>query len=526
MAGRALLTFAVCAVVITAVYHRVPSNFLRAESGSYLISSHADAQTRRAAAKELVRYSFNGHYTPLAFLAEFQAARFIGTNGTLWRARQILALAIATAGVFAFSRAAAARLGASAAAATAVGVAISASVAFQTAMFDFISWPFMVLQLLWIACAALVMHALVRFACAPTEKRWLLIAASAAYGSAHISGLGLVLVGATAVVMGGVLLIVHRDHSAGARSSVRLTATVVALVVVLTAFHVWLTLRLDYAPRPAADGQLAPERLQMLLGFLWQFAVAGVTSFFPTAVATPSGRTAAHLWPFGIALLLGSACAIALAWRRAARLRGERAMTAFALHGFSIGAFWVLATLVLLRVRVTGLADLGNELANFTWGPRYIIPLHTTLLGAAIAGAAFIAKRAPRGAAAALYAFAIAAAIAQLSFQRTSAKHLLPQTMISHDAAWQLVLETVRECRAQQLPAPDVPLAPLAQEFADTTLRSVEPLVRYDLGLRPDEPLATIPWAEYADGDRERYRAVPALKRLQRKLGLLPSKKT
>jgi hypothetical protein len=511
--------------VIGAVYRRAPSNFLRAESGAYLISAHCDAQTRSAARAELVRYSWNGHYTPLAFLAEFGAARLIGTNGTLWRARQIFVLAAAVAGVFAFSCAAASRLGVPRSAAIAMSTAVAASVAFQPPMLDFISWPFMVLQLLWIGCAAVVMYALVRFGGAPSEKRWLLIAALCACGSVHISGLGLILVGACAAVLGGILLIVWRGKAGDSQRDTRVIGTVLIVMLALTLLHVWATLYLDYAPAAAAADQFSPERLALLFGFVWQFAIAGLTSFVPTLAATPNRGVFAHLWPVGVALIAGLVTAVIALWRRAAaRQDDERRMTAFVLHTFSISAFCVLVLLVLVRVHTKGIAELGNELANFTWGPRYVIPLHTVLLASAAAIASSFARYAPRAGSVIFCSIALAALLAQSAFQRTAAKHLLPQTMISHDAAWALVLDTVRECRAQQLPVPDVPLGALAQEFADTTLRKVEPLLRRDLRLPASEAIEMIAWADYVAGNRERYRGVAALKRLERKLGLLPKK--
>lgn len=520
MFTRWLFIFAACVLVIGAVYRGVPSNFMRAESGWYLVHSHADAEARRAATAELVRYSFNGHYTPLAFLAEFQVARWIGTNGTLWRARQILALGVAVALVFAFSSAIARRAGIPRAASLAIGVALGASVAFQPAMFDFVSWPFMVLQLLWIACAAIVMNALVRFGWAPAETGWLAIAAVTAYGALHISGLGLVLVGATAAVGAGILLMILRDRRTRPSRVARRIATMLGLMLALTALHVWLTVRLDYAPAPAVPGQLAPARLQLLLGFVWQFAVAGTISFLPLALKPAHGSTFGYVAVLGFALLIALAAATAVLWRRAAAPQDRQAMTSFVLHTFSISAFCLLVALVVLRVRTAGLPTLAGELANFTWGPRYVIPLHTTLLGSALAASLWFGRRIPRAATATFTVLAIAATF--VAAQPLAAKKLSPQAMISHDLAWRLLLETVRECRAQRLPVPDVPLGALGQEFAEISLRSVEPLVRHDLQLPGSETIDIIPWGDYASGERHRYRAVPALKRLERKLGLLP----
>lgn len=526
MSARALLIFLTALLVVFAVYRRSPSHFLRAESGSYLILSHSDAQTRRASEIELVRYSFNGHYTPLAFLAEFRIARLIGTNGKIWRARQIIVLALVAAGVFAFGRFVAGVFGVSASAASATAAALAASVAFQPQMFDFISWPFMILQLLWIGLALLVVSALLRFVAEPAAGRWLWIAAGAAYGSMHVSGLGLVLVGATAIVLGGILFIARRSGSPDFRPNTRLVSAALVAMLSLGAVHSGAMLLLEYGPPSPTPANASLDAARYFLGFFWQFAIAGLTSFLPAAVASTNGPTLAYLWPAGVLLLGALTWALAaLAARASVRPDRER-LACFVLHAFSISAFCVLALLVVLRLRGVPAEELGDKLGNYTWGPRYVIPLHTTMLGSFAVLVASIGRRAPRAAAVGFSALAITAIVAQAEFQQRAARHLGPAASISHDAAWQLVLAAARECRAQNLPIPDVPLSALAQEFTETTLRSVEPLLRHDLKLRDGEAIEMIPWQEYTAAGRQRYRTVPALKRLERKLGLLPSRKS
>jgi hypothetical protein len=54
----------------------------------------------------------------------------------------------------------------------------------------------------------------------------------------------------------------------------------------------------------------------------------------------------------------------------------------------------------------------------------------------------------------------------------------------------------------------------------DEDARSFESLWRHDLHLKPEENIEIIPWEQYLAGDRERYRGVPSLRLLERKLGL------
>jgi hypothetical protein len=86
------MIFVGCAVIVAAVYRSAPINFLRSDSGWFLHEAHADEETRRAFEAGFFTQTYNGHYTPLAFLAELRIGRLLGTAGELWRTRQILAL--------------------------------------------------------------------------------------------------------------------------------------------------------------------------------------------------------------------------------------------------------------------------------------------------------------------------------------------------------------------------------------------------------------------------------------------------
>src|SRR4051812_44444772 len=97
---RALLLFAVILVVVAAVYRRAPVAFLRAESGIYLSRAFADDAVQKDAVRHFFTGSYGGHYTPLAFWAEFTVAKIAGTSRAFWRWRQILGVSIAGAALF------------------------------------------------------------------------------------------------------------------------------------------------------------------------------------------------------------------------------------------------------------------------------------------------------------------------------------------------------------------------------------------------------------------------------------------
>jgi hypothetical protein len=193
-ARRAVVIFALTLLLVAAVYRKTPINFLRAESGWYLMQSHSSEETQERFQRDFFAHSYGGHYTPLAFLAEFETAKFVGTFESFWKWRQILALALvgaalcgavyAIGGVFQLSRWSR----------WAMGAALTAGAVFRPEIMEFISWPFMILQLIWIGFFILAMYSAVRVASAPEQTRWPWIAAATACVSIQVSGLGLVTV--------------------------------------------------------------------------------------------------------------------------------------------------------------------------------------------------------------------------------------------------------------------------------------------------------------------------------------------
>src|SRR5438445_9448258 len=94
---RLAILFGACLLLVAIVYRHAPSAFLRAESGLWLRMAHADATAQQEFTRRLLTESYNGHYTPLFFLGEFETAKIAGTNRAFWRWRQILAVALLAA---------------------------------------------------------------------------------------------------------------------------------------------------------------------------------------------------------------------------------------------------------------------------------------------------------------------------------------------------------------------------------------------------------------------------------------------
>lgn len=177
--------------ILTAlVYRHTHSNFLRAESGWFLFLSHSAPAVQHDAEKDLLTTSFNGHYAPLAFLAEFATAKLIGTHASFWKWRQITVLALLATILFLFARNSGSALQLSRLRASLCATGLTAILIFQAQMRDFIAWPFMILQLFWLLFTMISLLGLVQMARHPAKTLWPWVAAGAALCLTSFSRLG------------------------------------------------------------------------------------------------------------------------------------------------------------------------------------------------------------------------------------------------------------------------------------------------------------------------------------------------
>ena len=518
-ARRAVVIFALTLLLVAAVYRKTPINFLRAESGWYLMQSHSSEETQERFQRDFFAHSYGGHYTPLAFLAEFETAKFVGTFESFWKWRQILALALvgaalcgavyAIGGVFQLSRWSR----------WAMGAALTAGAVFRPEIMEFISWPFMILQLIWIGFFILAMYSAVRVASAPEQTRWPWIAAATACVSIQVSGLGLVTVVAVAAVLLGILLVAVRCPSAIYRPHRKRIATALAAMIGVAALHGWAMLHL----LPSHPSFSAPSRTlgKLFLGFAANLTAAAGRTFIATTIAEPDWRSLAYGWPYGLLIIASALVLLFFLLGKSLREPTPQNLTRFALHAFSISAFLALIGLCAVRqLQAESLDAAAINLALSTTVPRYVVPLHFIVIASAIGVAVRLIQRAPRLGPAAFCALALAALVAQRDFRSTTFVYVAPLARISHASAWGLLLATVRECRAAQLPVPSVPLGALTHGFSEADARSFESLLHHDLHLKPEEKIEIIPWEQYLAEDRERYRGVPSLRLLEEKLGL------
>jgi hypothetical protein len=195
-------------LLTAAVYRQTASNFLRAESGWFLFLSHSDPGLQHRFEKVLLTKNFWGHYAPIAFVAEFETAKFAGTHGAFWKWRQITILALIATVLYLVARHGSSAFGLTNAPAILSAGALTAVLIFQVQMRDFIGWPFMIMQLGWLLFSLVALLSLLQIVQRPAERRWPWIAAAAAYASLHFLGLGIATVFATIITMIGILVMV------------------------------------------------------------------------------------------------------------------------------------------------------------------------------------------------------------------------------------------------------------------------------------------------------------------------------
>lgn len=508
--------FVACLIVCTIAYHRTPENFLRAESGWYLFLSQSGPEVRHGFRKMLVTRSFNGHFTPLAFLAEFETARLVGTRAGVWRWRQIIALAgvgsVLALVVYRAGRA----LEASRWHAAFGAAGVTAVLILQPWMREFVAWPFMFLQLMWLMLSSAALLALLEAIRSPERARWPWFAAASAYGSMHALGLGLATVAATATALVGLILI--RRRAGGANKS---DTAAVAVLLILGVGHAILMLTLS--PGAPKGGGALPHLSNFAantFGFAAHFLRAALQGLATGVKHGIDPSLLRHEWAYGVAVAAAFGCAVGAAIHRCRRdpLPSEQAR--FVLRTFSAVSFGMLILLIAARQSHN---PTPHGFADFISGSRYLIPGSFALTGL-LAELVFALRSHTRVVQTALYGTLAATALAgQLEFGRGTYRRLAPESTISHSQAWREVVETARECTQAGLPVPVVPLGPLTREFRSWDLRLFQPLLRADLGLPPGTTLPLVPWEEFASGTPSDYkRAVPSLRRVRKLLGLKP----
>ena len=286
---RGLIILVLSFVLIAAVYRRTPMNFLRAESGWFLFHAYSTSEIQQHFQKGFFLASYGGHYAPLAFGAEFETAKIAGTNESIWKWRQILALTLISAALVGTLYAVGGAFQLPTLTRWMMAVAVTAGSVYRPEMMDFISWPFMIFQLVFLGLLILALYSVLRVVTSPDQRRWPWMAVLAAYGSMHVSGLGLVAVSAVAVVLGGILLLAFRSPDTIYHPQRKRIASALITMLCLAAAHGWAMLHLlaPYQPLVVSAGPFC----KLLLGFTANLAVTGLRTFIGTTISEPDSRS-------------------------------------------------------------------------------------------------------------------------------------------------------------------------------------------------------------------------------------------
>ena len=499
--------------ILTAlVYRHTQSNFLRAESGWYLFLSHSAPAVQHNAEKDLLTTSFNGHYAPLAFLAEFETAKLIGTHASFWKWRQITVLALLATILFLFARNSGSALQLSRLRASLSATGLTAILIFQAQMREFIAWPFMILQLFWLLFTMISLLALVQMARHPAKTLWPWLAAGAAYASLHFLGLGIATVAATAATLAGIWFGTRHRASSDAP---QLTVPLLGMIA-LTALHGVLMLKLS--PAGAFFGSSPGRFLAASLGFIPNFALATLRSLFGFGQPTPAAWPSTTDSLYGLAILLGLGFLITSAFFRFLKEPTVRNRTRFILRTFASVSFLTIIALISVRL---WREPSPHGFADYLTGSRYLIP-STFALAGLIGELLFFFASAPILFGAILNAgLAVYAILGNLQYAANVYPKVEPRSMISHAAAWQSVVAMARECQRADLAIPNVPLGALTQEFEDWDLKLFEPLLRADLKAPPGTNLPFIAWTGLTNESPSKYdRDVPSLDEVRKRLHL------
>jgi hypothetical protein len=271
---------------------------------------------------------------------------------------------------------------------------------------------------------------------------------------------------------------------------------------------------------PPVDHRIA---IKPFLGFTWVFFITVIRSLIGLdQAAADSVKFLSSQWLFGVAFLLVAAFLLIRFFRSMRHSSRPEQRITLVLHVFSIMAFAGVLLLILARQH-TGL--FRNHYGGLLTEPRYLVTVSFALFGSLAAVALAAVRRARTWVSVPLLiGIGIAAYAVNQHYAATVMPALEPRSTISHERAWNLVVQTAREARAAGLAVPDVPMRALTKEF-DWDLKMFEPLLRFDLRLPPGDEITFASWDVFAAGIPQEYAvAVPSLRPLVQLLNLEPGR--
>src|SRR5436190_2132200 len=239
---------------IFALHRKMQPAVLHAETAYYQIIAHTSPQHARTLVRNFWRKSSHGHYTPLAFTAEFFFAKHAGLRPNWWRARQLFLGGLLVFSLFGFVRAASEQTHAPAFANSLLAAAVSIIFVAQPLMRNLLEWPFHGLQVTWMIFAVATGWALVRLPDSANKGLALWLIALIAYGSMHVLGLGLAVVAGTLAVFLLILIGALTGYFPEFKSHVRTLVAALIVLTILGSLHTIAMIAKREIQEPSATG--------------------------------------------------------------------------------------------------------------------------------------------------------------------------------------------------------------------------------------------------------------------------------
>jgi hypothetical protein len=445
------------------------ADFLRAESGLYLNMAFVDSDSRWAFVRGFLTGSYNGHYTPLAFLAELGFARLFGATEHLWFWRQMLvAGALGTALAFSgyrLSRASHLSVATSVVCAAALGTFFLC----QPIMLEILSWPFMAMQLIALALTAASIASLASYVTSHRVSHfaWFI---GLAYGSMHFFGVGLA-ISLAAIVTAGSLSIWLGVFGRRERA-------ILVIATLATAGHAFMMLHNGTVPAQMGEPL-------SIAGNLSRFGMVLMDSIY--AALRSMWASGGFVWPrmdvmgseavYGFGLMATFAM---LLIGVLVKSRVERRTDLLVPASVTLYAFLCLLAYIAMVVARLRAVPSDDILLTYLIGPRYVIFPSAFLFMAGAAWVPFIVRRLGRVGTGVVVMASITAAVGTLVFAHASMPVIWPYTVVDSQQGWNAAVEKARAELAAGEPLSATSFAAQDPEFK-ITLRGMVPVLEHYL---------------------------------------------
>ena len=389
----------------------------------------------------------------------------------------------------------------------AIASGIPALFIFQPSMLEFVAWPVLIFFLGTLFFSMLALYALVQLARNPSQRKWIWFAVGAAYASTHCTGLGLINVLATAAVLGIFVLRVSYGRLPQFLDVRRTIIIALVTLAVVALLHV-LCMQLFRTP-PAQGAKTDYLNVWLALGLIAAafFSAAQALIVFRFLPAFHS-EVIMSLWPWSVFLIVLVVIFLVILVRQYQRAPNTGRLVQLVLHSFSIVAF---ASFLFLGLTRSVAEPDENWMLGYIIASRYLVMANFALFGSFTGLAILLAGKLGKFCAVVFVMLGLVSLVANKQYARSAFPDVQSTFTVSHGRAWRTIVSMARQCRAANLPVPDVPMK-VVSEFP-WPLHYYESLLRYSLKLKPDEKIDFVQWNQLDATTHRRYEtAAPSIR--------------